>query len=203
MSASKPNLKEIVSKLTAKQRKFAEGLVYGGLSKAEAYRQAYKWGGNSPNGMRVDAVKTAKSPNVSLAIKAMEEDRVARWWESKQKLQTYIMDGITQTANSTESDITRLKAYELLGKTRYASIFEEPQANESTTNLHNDICDMIQAKLANLLAPDITNMIDITPTNKQVTKSKRVTKLPVTELLGDGVSEAGDTQPPTGGGEGE
>ena len=55
----KPTLADIVGKLTAKQRKFAEGLVYGGLSKAESYRQAYKWNGNSAKGMGVDAVKTS------------------------------------------------------------------------------------------------------------------------------------------------
>lgn len=161
MSVSRPTLAEIVGKLTAKQKKFAEGLVFGGLTKAESYRQAYKWNGNSAKGMRVDAVKTSQKPSVVLAIQAMGEEKIARWWSDKSKLQNFVMDGLTSTAQNTESDVTKLKAYELLGRTRYASIFEEPQANESSTDLHTNIIDMIQAKLAMLLSS--SDVIDITP----------------------------------------
>ncbi len=38
----KLTLEEIVGKLTPKQRKFAEGLVFGGLSKAEALEHTMK-----------------------------------------------------------------------------------------------------------------------------------------------------------------
>ena len=70
----KPTLAEIVGKPTAKQKKFAEGLVYGGLSKAESYRQAYQWNGGSKSGMRVEAAKAAGNPKISLAVKVMGEE---------------------------------------------------------------------------------------------------------------------------------
>ncbi len=146
-----PSLKEITSKLTAKQRKFAEGLVYGGLSKAEAYRQAYKWNGRSQNGLRVNATRYAQKPNVKLAIEMMEQEKTARWWADKGKLQTFVMDGLTKTANETESDITRIKAMELLGKTRYCSIFENPQANEAESAIAGSLVDLIGARLHSLL----------------------------------------------------
>jgi len=158
---SKPTLAEIVGKLTAKQRKFAEGLVFGGLSKAESYRQAYRWNGNSAKGMMVDAIRAAQAPRVSLAVKAMQEEKTARWWSDKSKLQNFVMEGLTGTASNAESDITKLKAFELLGRTRYASIFEEPQANESTAELHGSIIDTIQARLSMLLSSGDT--IDVTP----------------------------------------
>jgi len=191
---SKPTLAEIVGKLTAKQRKFAEGLVFGGLSKAESYRQAYRWSGNSANGMRVSATRTAQKPNVDLAIKAMVEDKTARWWADKGKLQNFVMDGLTSTASTAESDITKLKAYELLGRTRYASIFEEPQANESTAELHGSIIDTIQARLSILLSS--ADVIDITPSAGRG-KSRRVQgpkAIPVDS------GQVGETL--TGGGEG-
>ena len=191
---SKPTLAEIVGKLTAKQRKFAEGLVFGGLSKAESYRQAYKWNGNSQSGMRVSATRTAQKTNVGLAIKAMEEDRTARWWSDKSKLQNFVMEGLTGTASNAESDITKLKAFELLGRTRYASIFEEPQANESTTELHGSIIDTIQARLAMLLSSSDT--IDITPTAARG-KSRRGTV-----SAGDRLDLGQEGQTLTGGGEG-
>jgi len=191
---SKPTLAEIVGKLTAKQRKFAEGLVFGGLSKAESYRQAYRWNGNSQSGMRVSATRTSQKTNVALAMKAMEEDKTARWWTNKDKLQNFVMDGLTGTASNAESDITKLKAYELLGRTRYASIFEEPQANESTAELHGSIIDTIQARLSMLLSSDDT--IDITPSVARG-KSRRGTVSTGPQL---DPGQAGETL--TGGGEG-
>jgi len=191
---SKPTLAEIIGKLTAKQRKFAEGLVFGGLSKAESYRQAYRWNGNSAKGMGVDAVKTSQKPRVALAMKAMEEEKTARWWADKTRLQNFVMEGLTSTASTAESDITKLKAYELLGRTRYASIFEEPQANESTTELHGSIIDTIQTRLAMLLSSADT--IDITPSAARG-KARRVQ-----ESKAIPVDSGQDGETLTGGGEG-
>jgi len=191
---SKPTLAEIVGKLTAKQRKFAEGLVFGGLSKAESYRQAYRWNGSSQSGMRVSATRTAQKTNVALAMKAMEAEKTARWWADKARLQNFVMDGLTGTASNAESDITKLKAFELLGRTRYASIFEEPQANESTTELHGSIIDTIQARLAMLLSSSDT--IDITPSVGRG-KARRGTV-----SKGPRLDSGQDGQTLTGGGEG-
>ena len=130
-----------------------------------------------------------------LAIKAMEEEKTARWWADKGKLQNFVMNGLTSTASTAESDITKLKAFELLGRTRYASIFEEPQANESTTELHGSIIDTIQARLAMLLSSADT--IDITPTAARGGKSRRGTV-----SIGDGIDSRQEGQTLTGGGEG-
>jgi len=184
---------EILARLTPKQRKFAEGLVYGGLSKAEAYRQAYAWNGVSQKSMQVAAVRTAKKSSVDLAVKAMEEERTARWWENKRKLQTFVMDGLTKTATETESDITRLKALELVGRTRYASVFEEPQANESNAALSGAMVDTLQAKLQCLLG------------FTSPTIGEPQTDGPILDTTCDPVP-SDDTTPtdtPTGGGEGE
>ena len=184
---------EILAKLTPKQRKFAEGLVYGGLSKAEAYRQAYNYRGSSQNGLRVDSVRASRSPNVVLAMQVMEEERAARWWQDKHKLQTFVMDGLTRTASETESDITRLKALELVGRTRYASVFEEPQANESNTALSGAMVDTLQAKLQCLLRFS-------TPT---IGESQDECPILDTECTPVAPDDTTPTETPTGGGEGE
>ena len=167
--------------------------MYGGLSKAEAYRQAYAWNGVSQKSMQVAAVRTAKKSSVDLAVKAMEEERTARWWENKRKLQTFVMDGLTKTATETESDITRLKALELVGRTRYASVFEEPQANESNAALSGAMVDTLQAKLQCLLG------------FTSPTIGEPQTDGPILDTTCDPVP-SDDTTPtdtPTGGGEGE
>ena len=120
---------------------------------------------------------------------------MARWWSDKTKLQNFVMEGLTSTASTADSDITKLKAFELLGRTRYASIFEEPQANESTTELHGSIIDTIQTRLAMLLSS--ADVIDITPTAARGGKARRGTV-----STGDRLDsrQGGDTL--TGGGEG-
>ena len=184
---------EVLAKLTAKQRKFAEGLVYGGLSKAEAYRQAYNYKGGSLKGLQTNAVKTSQATSVKLAVDAMEAERTARWWENKRKLQTFVMDGLTRTASETESDITRLKALELVGRTRYASIFEEPQANESNAALSGAMVDTLAARLHSLLGFASPTIGD----NQH--------EGPILDTTADPIpsSDTTPTPTPTGGGEGE
>jgi len=185
-------VKELVARLTPKQRKFAEGLVLNGLSKAQAYREAYTWNGGE-SGLRVNAVRTAQKPNVALAVKAMEEERAARWWENKRKLQTFVMDGLTRTASETESDITRLKALELVGRTRYASVFEEPQANEANAALSGAMVDTLAARLQSLLGFSA-------PISGAEDSSGPILDTECTQLPS---SDMGDADTPTGGGEGE
>lgn len=146
-----PSIESITGKLTAKQKRFAEALVHGGMSKAEAYRSVYKVRGKSAKGQRVNAVKVASNTSVKLAVEAMERERTARLWEDKDKFRNWIMKGITDTAANTESDITRLKALELAGKTRFASVFEEPQANEANAAVAGSLIDLIGARLQSLL----------------------------------------------------
>ena len=184
---------EILARLTPKQRKFAEGLVYGGLSKAEAYRQAYSYKGSSEKGLRNNAVRAASATGVGLAVRALEEERTARWWRDKTRLQEYLVDGILKTAEETESDLVRLKAIELAGKTRFASLYEEPQPNESTAALNGAMVDTLAARLQSLLgfsAPTIGDEENQTP---------------AIDTAFDPVP-SDDTTPtdtPTGGGEGE
>ena len=184
---------EILAKLTAKQRKFAEGLVLGGLSKADAYREAYNYKGSSSKALRNNASKLAQHNGVAMAVKAIEEERIARLWENKDVFRNWIMQGITDTATNASSDITRLKALELAGKTRYASLYEEPQANEVNTALSGAMVDTLQAKLQCLLGFTSPMLSDGTPDG------------PILDTTCDPVpsSDTSDTPPPTGGGEGE
>lgn len=184
---------EILAKLTPKQRKFAEGLVYGGLSKAEAYRQAYSYKGSSEKGLRNNAVRAASATGVGLAVRALEEERTARWWRDKTRLQEYLVDGILKTAQETESDLVRLKAIELAGKTRFASLYEEPQPNESTAALNGAMVDTLAARLHSLLGFS-------TPISGDEDSGG-----PILDTTCDPVApdDTTPTEPPTGGGEGE
>lgn len=139
----------------------------------------------------------AKHPGVAMAVKVMEGERVASWWEDKTKLRKFVMDGLTNTATNTDSDIVRLKALELVGKTRYASIFEEPSSNESNAELNKSLGDVLRAKLTMLLGN-----IETHGANSLTTTYSDVTNMDGDVSPGGLMLEA-VAEDPTGVGEGE
>jgi len=126
---------ELEKVMTPKQVKLARALAAGGISKVEAYRQVYGWNGTSKNALQVKATEAAGNGKVSVLATELRERESSLLWADKERFRKWIMQGITDTVSTTESDITRLKALELAGRTRYASLFEEPSANETTAQV--------------------------------------------------------------------
>ena len=179
--------------MTPKQIKLARALAAGGIPKVQAYRQVYGWNGTSKNALQVKATEACRNGKVSVLATAIREGETARIWADKGKFRNWIMQGITDTATNTESDITRLKALELAGKTRYASLYEEPQANEVNTALSGAMIDTLSARLQSLLSFSSPTIGDGAP------------DCPFLDTTCDPVpsSDTSDTPTPTGGGEGE
>ena len=184
---------ELERGMTPKQVKLARALAAGGIPKVEAYRQVYGWNGKSANSVQVAATRAAGNTKVSLLATAIRDGDTARIWENKGKFQNWLMNGITDTITGTESDITRLKAIELAGRTRFASLYEEAQANEANTALSGAMIDTLSARLQSLLLFSAPTLGDGTPDS------------PVLDATCDPVppSDTSDTPTPTGGGEGE
>jgi hypothetical protein len=147
---------ELERLMTPKQIKLARALAAGGISKVEAYRQVYGWGTPNKNSAQVAATRAAQNTKVSLLASELRERDNSLLWADKERFRKWLMQGITDTASSTDSDITRLKALELAGRTRYASLFEEPSANETTVQTHGAIVDAIRAKLQALIGGSFT-----------------------------------------------
>ena len=122
----------------------------------QAYKQVYSWRGQSSNALAVEANKATNHPKVSMLATELRDRENSLLWADKEKFRKWLMKGITDTASSTDSDITRLKALELAGRTRYASLFEEPSASETTAQVHGAIVDAIRAKLQALIGGSFT-----------------------------------------------
>ena len=184
---------ELEKGMTPKQVKLARALAAGGIPKVQAYRQVYSWRGESANALAVEANKATNHPKVAMLATAIREGETARIWADKGKFQNWLMTGITDTITATESDITRLKAIELAGRTRFASLYEEPQANEVDTALSGAMVDTLQAKLQCLLGFTSPTLGDGAP------------DCLILDTTCDPVppSDTSDTPTPTGGGEGE
>ena len=147
---------ELERLMTPKQVKLARALAAGGIPKVQAYKQVYGWRGQSSNALAVEANKATNHPKVSMLATELRERESSLLWGEKERFRRWIMQGITDTASTAGSDITRLKALELAGRTRYASLFEEPSANESTAQFHGAIVDAIRAKLQALIGGSLT-----------------------------------------------
>lgn len=184
---------ELERGMTPKQVKLARALAAGGIPKVQAYRQVYSWRGESANALAVEANKATNHPKVAMLATAIREGETARIWADKGRFQNWLMSGITDTITATESDITRLKAIELAGRTRFASLYEEPQANEVNAALSGAMIDTLSARLQSLLSFSSPTLGDGTPDR------------PVLDTTYDPVpsSDTSATPTPTGGGEGE
>ena len=180
--------------MTPKQVKLARALAAGGIPKVQAYKQVYGWNGKSANSAQVAATRAAGNAKVSLLATALRDGETARIWEDKGKFRNWIMQGITDTATNASSDITRLKALELAGKTRYASLYEEPAANETNAALSGALVSNLEAKLALILQSFSTPTIGEEDSGGPILDTE-CTQLPSSDM--------GDADTPTGGGEGE
>jgi hypothetical protein len=156
MAKKVDRIAELEKVMTPKQVKLARALAAGGIPKVQAYKQVYGWNGKSANSAQVAATRAAGNSKVSLLATELRERENSLLWADKERFRKWLMQGITDTASTTESDITRLKALELAGRTRYASLFEEPAANETTAQTHGAIVDAIRAKLQALIGGSLT-----------------------------------------------
>ena len=184
---------ELEKGMTPKQIKLARALAAGGIPKVQAYRQVYGWNGKSANSAQVAATRAAGNAKVSLLATALRDGETARIWENKGKFRNWLMRGITDTITGAESDITRLKAIELAGKTKFASLYQEPEANEANTALSSAMVDTLAARLHSLLG-------FTSPTLGEEEHQAPAIDTTFNPVPSDDTS---DTPTPTGGGEGE
>ena len=151
----KPNLKLVKdkTKLTMKQRAFCDLIIKGKLgSQIECYMQVYDVAltktGKIPKHAHVDCSRLMANPSVSLRIsnglKRLETNAVA----STTRTRSYVLEQLMRESKEADSDSTRVRALELLGKT--VSLFNDTiEVKESRHS--EDIQEEIEAKIMNLL----------------------------------------------------
>ena len=120
----KPSLK-IVSKesdLTIKQRAFVNEIIKGKLgSYKEAYAKVYDVTltkqGKIPKWVEVEASRLIANPKVALslhkAIQRKEDVAVA----SSLRTRNYVLEQLMRESKEADSEATRVRAFEILGKT--------------------------------------------------------------------------------------
>ena len=160
-SDEKPNLKLVKdkTKLTMKQRAFCDLIIKGKLgSQIECYMQVYDVAltktGKIPKHAHVDCSRLMANPSVSLRIsnglKRLETNAVA----STTRTRSYVLEQLMRESKEADSDSTRVRALELLGKT--VNLFSDTlEIKESRTS--DDIEHEIENKIEALLRESDNN----------------------------------------------
>ena len=151
----KPNLK-LVNKeveLTIKQREFVDEIIKGQLgSYKEAYAKVYDVTltkqGKIPKWVEVEASRLMANPKVSLSITKGLERREVSSVASTTRTRSYVLEQLMRESKEADSDSTRVRALELLGKT--VNLFSDTlEIKESRTS--DDIESEIEQKIEQLL----------------------------------------------------
>ena len=156
MKPKKPKL-ELVKKdtpLTPKQRAFVNEIVKGKLgSYKEAYAKVYDVtltkAGKVPKWVEVEASKLVANPKIALSLHKAIERREQSVTASALRTRNYVIERLYKESKESESDASRVRSLELLGKTvaMFSDVLEERSARDS-----EDIERDIEAKLEQLLS---------------------------------------------------
>jgi len=156
MKPKKPKL-ELVKKdtpLTLKQRAFVNEIVKGKLgSYKEAYAKVYDVtltkAGKVPKWVEVEASKLVANPKIALSLHKAIERREHSVTASALRTRNYVIERLYKESKESESDASRVRSLELLGKTvaMFSDVLEERSARDS-----EEIERDIEAKLEQLLA---------------------------------------------------
>ena len=138
--------------LTAQQELFCK-LLFTGVSRPDAYRQAYHCENASPQTVSQMALRAEQMPKVQARLRQLQ----ARW-EQRASLDALIRRdeiarGIAEIAfSATAKETTRLKALELLGKIAGIDLFKHRDASQDQDDLDAMSIDAIEAKLSARIA---------------------------------------------------
>ena len=151
----KPKLK-VVKKdpdLTIKQRKFVEEIVKGKLgSYKEAYAKVYDVAltksGKIPKWVEVEASRLYCNPKIALSIQKAMQRREQSWVASSLRTRNYVIDKLYKESQESESDASRVRALELLGKSigLFSDVIETKETRPS-----DQIEEEIEQRLIELL----------------------------------------------------
>lgn len=169
------------SKLTPKQRKFAEGVAMGKPA-AKAYREAYDTQA-APIHVGHQAHRLKQDPKIAAQIEALQLANEARKYATPAALRALVIERLTATA--IDDDIKpaqRLRALELLGKVTEVAAFTERREIIKTT----DAGSARAALLDNIRAALRAQAIDIPSTPV------------IAQASGPGAADAGQGSDPTG-----
>ena len=161
----KPDLKLIdKDNLTIKQRAFVRAIIKGKLgSQIECYMSVYDVKLNPktkkpPKHAHVDCSVLMSNPKIALAISNGMKRKETIAVASSVRTRDYVIERLYEESKTAESDASRVRSLELLGKS--IALFTD-RIEEATQRSSDDVMADIENKLEELLEsnPDIESVI--------------------------------------------
>ena len=159
MEKDKPNLKVVRKKepeLTIKQRQFVDEIIKGKLgSYKEAYAKVYDVTltkhGKIPKWVEVEASKLVANPKIAQSIHKAIERKEVNVVASSLRTRNYVIDQLYKESKESDSDASRIRALELLGKTvaLFSDVIETKEARSSDeveADIEDRIAELLRAK---------------------------------------------------------
>jgi F0F1-type ATP synthase beta subunit len=139
------------SDLTIKQRAFADAIIKGKLGSfkevyADVYDVTLTKQGKIPKWVEVEASRLMANPKVALSIQQGLQRREVNAVASTTRTRSYVLEQLMRESKEAESDSSRIRALELLGKT--VNLFSdtlEIKESRGTHDIEQDIESRIEA----------------------------------------------------------
>jgi phage terminase small subunit len=133
-------------KLTHKQKAFAKGIV-DGLTKTEAYNQAYNFKGKRKT-MSDEASRLAKDPRISAEVEALERAKEFNALYSTAQLRTLVISQLTKEAVDPQSKPSeRIAALGKLGQVAELGVFvqrTETTVIKDSASARNELMEQLK-----------------------------------------------------------
>ncbi len=137
------------SGLTAKQKKYAEGLVLEGLSGADSYRQAYKSKGKPKTvGNAASLLKQHSGIQLEMERLELHKQRAAQY--SIDSIKALIVSTLTDIATNSDRDAVRVSAVKTLGVISGVDMFRETKRIETVKD-SGEIREQILGQLKSMM----------------------------------------------------
>ena len=131
----KPYLKVVrdTDRLTAKQESFAQKVAAGAVL-SDAYRECYAAENMADKTVWSEACRLAQNPKVATRIKAIQDENEQSRRVIALRREEYVLKRLQEEAEQAETDGSRVRALELLGKTvgLFTDKVEIEQDNDKT-----------------------------------------------------------------------
>ena len=149
------------SGLTAKQRKYAEGLILEGLSGADSYRQAYKSKGKPKTvGNAASLLKQHSGIKLEMERLELHKQRAASY--SVDSIKALIVSTLTDIATNSDRDAVRVSAVKTLGVISGVDMFRETKRIETVKDSDEIKTQIMQQLKTMMLGTDSAQEVDAT-----------------------------------------
>ena len=149
------------SGLTAKQKKYAEGLILEGLSGADSYRQAYKSKGKPKTvGNAASLLKQHSGIKLEMERLELHKQRAASY--SVDSIKALIVSTLTDIATNSDRDAVRVSAVKTLGVISGVDMFRETKRIETVKDSDEIKSQIMQQLKTMMLGSDSAQEVDAT-----------------------------------------